>query len=103
MSAPSWENPDAFLQLDDFAIAVTVTPQGGVSRVVRGIFDEPYLNAQLGEYEADVTEPRLTCKAADVAGLAAKDEVQIYGVTYYLPTGPQLDGTGFAVLRLAKG
>ncbi len=103
MSAPSWENPDAFLQLDDFAIAVTVTLQGGVSRVVRGIFDEPYLNAQLGEYDADDVEPRLTCKAADVADLAAKDAVQIDGVPYYLLTGPQADGTGFAVLRLAKG
>lgn len=103
MSAPSWENPDAFLQLDDFALEATVTPQGGVSRMIRGIFDEPYLNAQLGEYDADVSDPRLTCKAADVADLTAKDAVGISGITYYLLTGPEIDGTGFAVLRLAKG
>lgn len=103
MSTPSWENPDAFLQLDDFAIEATVTPQGGFSRVIRGIFDEPYLNAQLGEYEADASDPRLSCKETDVSDLSQKDKVQIESKTYYLLTAPQSDGTGFAVLRLAEG
>ncbi|MFY0309637.1 head-tail joining protein [Leisingera sp. D0M16] len=102
MPAPSWENADAFLQLDDFAIEATVTPQGGVSRTIRGIFDDPYLNAQLGEYEADASDPRLTCKETDVADLAEQDQVQIGAKNYYLLTAPQPDGTGFAVLRMAE-
>jgi hypothetical protein len=102
MSNPSWDNLDAFLQADDFAIEATVTPQGGVSRVVSGIFDEPYLNTQIGEFELDASQPRLTCKAAEVVDLQAKDEVQINGQVYYLLTGPQFDGTGMAVLSLAK-
>ncbi|MBY6056766.1 hypothetical protein [Leisingera daeponensis] len=101
MAMPAWEDPDAFLQLDNFATLATVTPREGVSRDIRGIFDEPYFNTQIGEYEADATQPRLTCKASDVADLAAKDGVEIDGQSYLLVTGPQADGTGFAVLILA--
>ncbi|MEQ3671373.1 head-tail joining protein [Pseudophaeobacter sp.] len=101
MPAPSWDNLDAFLQPDDFARTVNVTPQGGVSRDIKGIFDEPYFNTQIGEYEADAFMPRVTCKASDVADLRAKDAVQVGGKTYYLLTGPQPDGTGMAVLSLA--
>jgi hypothetical protein len=101
MSGPSWDNLDAFLQPDDFAITVSVTPQGGVLREIRGIFDEPYLNTQIGEYEADAAMPRVTCKARDVADLRVKDAVKVGGKTYYLLTGPQPDGTGMAVLSLA--
>ena len=103
MPSLSWDNLDAFLQADDFAIEATVTPQGGVSRVVSGIFDESYLNTQIGEFELDASQPRLTCKAADAVDLQAKDEVQIDGQRYLLLTGPQFDGTGFAVLSLARG
>ncbi|MCD9147815.1 head-tail joining protein [Pseudophaeobacter flagellatus] len=102
MPSPAWDNLDAFLQADDFAIEATVTPQGGVARGVSGIFDEPYLNTQIGEYEADASQPRLNCKAVDVADLRAKDTVEIEGQVYHLLTGPQFDGTGFAVLSLAK-
>jgi hypothetical protein len=101
MPAPSWDNLDAFLSTDDFALEVTVTTREGVSRSIRGIFDEPYMNAQIGEYEADSSDPRLTCKASDVADLRGKDSVVIGGRTYYLLTDPQLDGTGFAVLHMA--
>ena len=101
MAGPAWENPDAFLQLDDFATMATVTPREGVSRDIRGIFDEPYFNTQIGEYEADATQPRFTCKDSDVADLQAKDGVEIDGKSYLLRTGPQPDGTGFAVLSLA--
>lgn len=102
MPSPAWDNLDAFLQVDDFAIEATVTPQGGVSRVITGIFDDPYLNTQIGEYEADASQPRLNCKAADVADLDARDAVEIDGQRYLMLTGPQFDGTGFAVLLLAK-
>jgi hypothetical protein len=80
-----------------------VTPRGGVSRQIRGVFDEPYFNAQLGEYEVDATQPRLTCKAGDVADLRDRDQVTIKGQNYYLLSNPQEDGTGMAVLALARG
>lgn len=100
MPTPSWDDLDAFLRTDEFAVTVTVRPQDGPARQVAGIFDEPYLNAQLGEYEADTVRPRLVCKAADVAGLVRGDMVDIDGVTYDVLTSPQPDGTGMATLEL---
>ncbi|UWR86992.1 head-tail joining protein [Phaeobacter inhibens] len=102
MVSPAWDDLDAFLQVDDFAIEATVTPRGGVPRQIKGVFDEPYFNAQLGEYEVDATQPRLTCKAADVVELRERDQVTINGQNYYLLSNPQEDGTGMAVLALAR-
>ncbi|UWS06397.1 head-tail joining protein [Phaeobacter inhibens] len=102
MVSPAWDDLDAFLQVDDFAIKATVTPRGGVPRQIKGVFDEPYFNAQLGEYEVDATQPRLTCKAADVVDLRERDQVTINGQNYYLLSNPQEDGTGMAVLALAR-
>ncbi|AFO91535.1 head-tail joining protein [Phaeobacter inhibens] len=102
MVSPAWDDLDAFLQVDDFAIEATVTPRGGVPRQIKGVFDEPYFNAQLGEYEVDATQPRLTCKAADVVDLRERDQVTINGQNYYLLSNPQEDGTGMAVLALAR-
>lgn len=65
-SSKPWENLDIFLDTDDFAIRATLRLQDGRERVVRAIFDDPYLNAELGEYELDTTQPRLTCKWTDV-------------------------------------
>lgn len=102
MHRPAWDDLDAFLQLDDFAIEATVTPRGGVPRQIKGVFDEPYFNAQLGEYEADASQPRFTCKAEDVADLQKDDDLQIGGQAYFLTTDPQEDGTGMAVLELVR-
>jgi len=102
MVSPAWDDLDAFLQVDDFALEAMVTPRGGVSRQIRGVFDEPYFNAELGEYEVDATQPRLTCKAGDVADLRDRDQVTIKGQDYYLLSNPQEDGTGMAVLALAR-
>ncbi|MFV1534856.1 head-tail joining protein [Phaeobacter sp. JH209B] len=103
MNRPAWDDLDAFLQVDDFAVKATVTPRGGVPRQIKGVFDEPYFNTQLGEYEADATQPRFTCKAVDVVDLQDKAEVEINGQPYFLLTNPQEDGTGMAVLQLARG
>ena len=84
------------------AEAAPLLHRGKIELGKPGIFDEPYLNTQIGEFELDASQPRLTCKAADVPDLQAKDEVQIGGQVYYLLTGPQFDGTGMAVLSLAK-
>jgi hypothetical protein len=100
-SHPAWDDLDAFLQDDEFAIVATVILQGGASLSVTGIFDEPYLNADLGEYSNDTTEPRLTCKMSAVPGVTRGDTAIVDGVTYDVMSEPQRDGTGMAVLRLA--
>lgn len=69
---------------------------------MRAIFDEPYLNAELGEYELDTNQPRLTCKWKNVQDVARGDVVEVGGRPYDVVTNnAQPDGTGMALLALA--
>lgn len=102
MPAVDWEDLNAFLSIDEFASQATIAMQDGSTRSVVGIFDDPFLNAELGEYELDTTRPRLTCKAQDVAGVQRGDEVTIDGEAFDVLTWPQGDGEGLAVLQMAR-
>ena len=102
MPSPDWEDLGAFLQTDDFAVVATILSAEGASRSVSGIFDEPFLDAQLGEYSFDGAQPRFTARAADLAGVKRRDEVTIEGVVYLARSDPKRDGTGMAVLDLVK-
>lgn len=74
-----WENIDTFLDTDDFSFQAALRLQSGQTRQVRAIFDEPYLNAELGEYELDTNQSRLTCKWKDVQDVARGDVVEVGG------------------------
>lgn len=112
MPAPSWENLDDFLQPEgggDFAILAAVTLQGtDTVFYVWGIYDDPYYSADLGEYVADDSAPRFTCKESDVPGVERgdwwqqvdpKDKSPI-GPLLNIMTKPQSDGTGVTILRM---
>lgn len=71
-----------------------------VTRMIRGLFDDPFVNAGLGEYEADTSSPRFGCLAVDVLGVVRGDCLVIDGLTYAIMAAPQGDGTGWANLRL---
>lgn len=101
MPTLAWEDLGAFLNADEFATTVTLRSQDGTERQITAIFDDPYLNAELGEYELDTNRPRLTCKESDVLGVTRGDVVEIDGKTYDVLTGPQPDGTGMAMLEMA--
>ena len=112
MPNPSWENLDEFLQPETaggFAVPAVITLQcHNKKRTVWGIFDDPYLNAELGEYEADTSAPRFTCKEVDVVGVARGDywqrldstTMQPIGDVFNIMTDPQSDGAGVAILRM---
>lgn len=101
MPAPDWENLDVFLSADDFATVAELQLQNGTTRSVRGIYDEPFFNAELGEYDLDTTRPRMLCKAGDLAGVTRGDVLVISGQTLDILSAPQADGTGMATLDLA--
>lgn len=101
MPTPAWDDLDAFFDLGDFATPVVAELQGGETRTFPGLFDDPYLNAQLGEYEADSSRPRVTCRERDVVGLTRGDVVKVNGRTYDLLSAPHGDGMGTASLELA--
>lgn len=104
MPAPSWENLDDFLAVDDdggFATPAVLRFQDGSRKTVSVIFDEPYFNAQLGEYDADSSQPRITGKESDLVHVRRGDLVQVGGTTYEALTSYQPDGTGMAMVTLA--
>lgn len=105
MRGPSWENLDDFLQTDDdggFAQTAVVQFQDGGTRDISVIYDDPYLNAQLGEYEADTSEPRISGKESDMVGIRARDLVTVAGETFVVIRSPEADGTGWALVTMAR-
>ncbi len=103
MPSPSWENLDDFFDLDSsggFAVSAVIDIQGVGARTVNGIFDDPYLNADLGEYDTDTSAPRFTCKEIDVQGVGRGDYLTVNGTKYNIMTEPQSDGAGVAIIRM---
>lgn len=111
MPAPLWEDLDVFLDTDEFALSGTVTLSSGAVRTFPGIFDDPYLNAELGEYDMDNMKPRFLCKESDAAGITRGDTILVFqkdkrGVVVWsksfdILTGAQATGDGMALLELA--
>ena len=101
MPNPAWENLDDFLQPDDFATTASITLLDNSVIEVVGIFDDPYLHAELGEYDLDSSAPRFTCKEVDVVNVQRGCTVVIGGITYDVLTWPKSDGVGMAMLQLA--
>ena len=105
MRGPSWENLDDFLQLDTnggFATPAVLQFQHGGTRSVVVLFDDPYLNAQLGEYEMDTSTPRISGKESDFAGLQRGDVVLLDGEEFDVMSSPEGDGQGWAMVKLAR-
>ena len=96
-----WEDLDDFLDTDEFAVSGILSFQAGGTAPVSVIFDDPYLNAQIGEYEMDTTNPRALGKMSELKEARRGDVLTIDGKDYDVLTGPQPDGTGMATLALA--
>lgn len=105
MPAPSWENLDDFFESDTnggFAFPAVIHSQKGWTRTINAIFDDPYFNSQIGEYEADTSSPRITAKESDVAGILRGDTIIVAGETFDVLASPEQDGTGTAVVRMTR-
>lgn len=101
MPSPSWEDLDVFLDVDDFATPASIEFQAGGTVTVNGIFSDPFMNAQLGEFDLNTSEPRLLCKESEVLAVRRGDRVTIDGKVYDVLNGPQATGDGMANLALA--
>lgn len=104
MTTPAWDDLDAFLDADDFGVVATITLKSGATRNVTGIYDGPYTMGILGrETEQDTDKPKFTCKASALSGVQRGDGITIQGEgAFGILTLPQPDGTGMAVLELAR-
>lgn len=103
MPAPPWEDLNVFLNTDEFGLPAVVKfrDEEAEDRAIVGIFDDPYLNAELGDaHDLDTNRPRLTCREDAVQGIGRGDRIEVAGRSFRVATGPQADGTGLAVLML---
>lgn len=103
---PFAEDLDVFLGESDFATACELRFAGGGTRRFTAIFDEAALDADLGEYRFETSQPRLNGKASDFEGAKRGDVLALNPGTARERTldvmgAPMIDGTGWAVLRLA--
>lgn len=96
------EDLSDFLNCDEFAVPVTLLFANGRRRTINAIFDDPYFNTELGSYDFDTSEPRLTAASKDVAGLKWREHVLIKGEMFDVVTEVQHDGTGVAMVKLAR-
>lgn len=103
MPKPSWENLDVFFQTDahgGFSSIAVFELTDGTARQITGIFDDPYYNAQMGEYEVDDSQPRFTCAETDAIGIGRKDIMNLDGKRYSVMGYPKSDGVGVVVIPL---
>lgn len=81
------ENPDHFLNTDEFAETMTVSVGGATMPV---IFDRPY--EQQLEVEGEAVQALASYDAATAAGVTSDSEVVIVGKTYRV-TAVEPEGT----------
>lgn len=86
---------DRLLLLNDFGVSAT---HGG--NTFKVIFDNDYLDADIGGSVAfAVSQPRATCRTADISTAAEGDAIVIEGLNYIVRVIMN-DGTGMGVLVL---
>lgn len=73
---------------------------GPRSIACKGIFDNGFVDAQIGETALDTTIPRLTCIHSEVKDVPREATVEVRGKLYSV-VQVQPDGTGFATVQLA--
>ena len=96
MAVESAADRAEFVSTDDFGVAATYNG----STTVNGIFDNEYLEAIEGALVGvEASQPRFTCRTADVSSAAHGDTLAIAGVTYNV-VGVEPDGTGMTTLEL---
>ena len=99
---PVWDDLSIFVDPDDFAVEGRITLSDGSTRTVNGIFDWPGVQAELGDYQQDDLMPQFMAIATDLVGIKRGDLIMIDGQLFDILAQPQPDGTGMAVLLLAK-
>jgi len=92
-----------FFDADDFAVAATYTPQGGVAVVVNGIFDDQCAGVDVdAEVEVSSETPMFRCASADLPSNAQDGDRLVVNDMAYSVRPLQDDGRGTTVLMLEK-
>lgn len=101
MSHPAWENPAEFLDPEEFGTVAVRTRSGHAPLEVLGIFDDPSLVAEAGDFAMDDLSPRFLVTDEVAAGIRHHDTLEIDGRSWVVVANPQRDGTGLSSVPLA--
>lgn len=92
------EDLTPFFDTDDFAVAATYTPSGGLAKTVNVIFD----NAALDRLGIVATNPVALCRAEDVSAPTGADTLVVNGTTYKIKDADEQDDGATTLLQLEK-
>jgi len=102
MAVETADDRAVFVSVDDFGVAATYTPAGGVASTVNGIFDNDFVEVDAGGGVAvALQQPRFHCRTADVSSAAEGDALVVSAVNYTIRI-VQDDGTGMTMLVLER-
>lgn len=87
------------LSIDDFGVTATVTPSGGSASNISVIFDNEYVETDIGYAGVQSTQPKFIARSTDVSSLTEGDTAVINSTNYYIQTIQQ-DGTGMSEVYL---
>ncbi len=101
MAVESAEDLASFFDTDEFALAATYTLQGGGASAVNGIFDDAFIEVEVGAgVPIGSTDPQFKCRSADVPATAAEGDTLTASGTVYTVRIIEPDGTGSTRLTL---
>ncbi len=87
-----------FFDTDTHGISASVTIDGTATSI-SVILNKEYFAIAGESVDVDGTQPVVTCRSSDVAGIDTSDTIAISGITYNI-VNIQPDGTGMTVLIL---
>lgn len=90
-----------FFDADDFGVTASYTPSGGSASNVKGIFDNEFFEAAVGDVGVAIQQPRFLCRTSDISAAAEGDAITINSVAYTIRV-VQPDGTGVTTLVLEE-
>lgn len=92
---------EVFFSADDFGVTATYTPLGGSASNVKGIFDNEFFEAAVGEVGVAIQQPRFVCRSSDISAAVEGDALTVNSVAYTIRV-VQPDGTGVTTLVLEE-
>ena len=92
---------EVFFSADDFGVTATYTPLGGSASNVKGIFDNEFFEAAVGEVGVAIQQPRFVCRSSDISTAVEGDALIVNSVDYTIRV-VQPDGTGVTTLVLEQ-
>jgi len=100
MAVETADDRAIFFGVDDFGTAATYHPSVGASSTVNGIFDNEFIEVDVGgNIGVAMQQKRFVCRTADIPNATENEQMTINGIDHFIRI-VQADGTGITTLVL---